>query len=277
MPTPPRPIFKGSPSANRQKHPPCLIAQSKQQQHSPPNILKILCCTNLLPKYPKIQCCTQPFLKHLFVSSVDTWEDPLEPSSFRYFFDRRHPWQHSSCHLHSPLFARFAVMKTFSCTSIPFRSFCPLQPILGRVKIEIAMMTDSLPSLQFSEVFTRSALPHSRPGYYMQCRLLTVSPLWLKLSYREYALVKGSLKDKQVTKRETYSNQETIVLIWVGWLLRWPAGWGTIIIAISLCTGLCWCSWWIGGRSTLECDSHLKKSLTWVTMPPILPKFSFLS
>ena len=62
-------------------------------------------------------------------------------------------------------------------------------------------MTDSLPSLQFSEVFTRSALPHSRPGYYMQCRLLTVSPFWLKLSYREYALVKGSLKDKQVTKK----------------------------------------------------------------------------
>ena len=107
-------------------------------------------------------------------------------------------------------------MKTFSCTSIPFRSFCPLQPILGRVKNEIAMMTDSLPSLQFSEVFTRSALPHSRPGYYMQCRLLTVSPFWLKISYREYALVKGSLKDKQVTKRETYANQETIVLIWVG-------------------------------------------------------------
>ena len=92
-------------------------------------------------------------------------------------------------------------MKTFSCTSIPFQSFCPLQPILGRGKNEIAMMTDSLPSLQFSEVFTRSALPHSRPGYYMQCRLLTVSPFWLKLSYREYALVKGSLKDKQVTKK----------------------------------------------------------------------------
>ena len=234
MPTPPHPIFKGSPSANRQKHPPFLMQRRvNSNSTAPPNILKILCCTNL-PKYPKIRCCTQSFLKQLFVSSVETCEDPLEPSSFRYFFDRRHPWQHSSCHLDASLFTRFAVMKTFSCTSIPFRSFCPLQPILGRVKIEIAMMTDSLPSLQFSEVFTRSALPHSRPGYYMQCKLLTVSPFWPKLSYRESALVKGSLKDKQVTKRETYANQETIVLIWVGWLVCWPAWWVTIIINISL-------------------------------------------
>ena len=45
----------------------------------------------------------------------------------------------------------------------------------------------------------------------------------------------------------------------------------------SHCTGLCWCSWWIGGRSTLECNSHLKKSLTWVTMPSILSKLSYLS
>ena len=108
-------------------------------------------------------------------------------------------------------------MKTFSCTSIPFRSFCPLQPILGRVKNEIAMMTDSLPSLQFSEVFTRSALPHSRPGYYMQCRLLTVSPFWLKLSYREYALVKGSLKDKQVTKKRNLCKSRNYCVD-MGWM-----------------------------------------------------------
>ena len=51
-----------------------------------------------------------------------------------------------------------------------------------------------------------------------------------------------------------------------------------IISSPSHCIGLCWwCSWWIGGRSTLECDSHLKKSLTWVKMPPILPKLSYLS
>ena len=115
---PPRPIFKGSPSANRQKHRPFLM-QRRVNSNSPPNILKILCCTNL-PKYPKIRCCTQPFLKQLFVSSVGTWEEPLEPSSFRYFFDRRHPWQHSSCHLHSPLFTRFAVMKSFLV--LPFLS-----------------------------------------------------------------------------------------------------------------------------------------------------------
>ena len=105
----------------------------------------------------------------------------------------------------------------FSCTSIPFRSFCPLQPILGRVKNEIAMMTDSLPSLQFSEVFTRSALPHSRPGYYMQCRLLTVSPFWLKLSNREYALVKGSLKDKQVTKKRNLCKSRNYCVD-MGWM-----------------------------------------------------------
>ena len=129
MRTPPHPIFKGSPSANRQKHRPFLM-QRRVNSNSPPNILKILCCTNL-PKYSKIRCCTQPFLKQLFVSSVETWEDPLEPSSFRYFFDPRHPWQHSSCHLHTSLFTRFAVMKTFSCTSIPFRSFLPVTANFG--------------------------------------------------------------------------------------------------------------------------------------------------
>ena len=123
MPTPPRPIFKGSPSANRQK-PFLMQRRVNSNSTAPPNILKILCCTNL-PKYPKIRCCTQPFLKQLFVSSVETWEDPLEPSSFRYFFDRRHPWQHSSCHLHSPLLPGLRWWKVF----LYFHSFPIFLPV----------------------------------------------------------------------------------------------------------------------------------------------------
>ena len=99
----------------------------------------------------------------------------------------------------------------------------PVTANLGPGKNEIAMMTDSLPSLQFSEVFTRSALPHSRPGYYMQCKLLTVSPFSLKLSYREYALVKGSLKDKQVTKKRNLckSRNYCVDMGWMACALAW--------------------------------------------------------
>ena len=123
-----------------------------------------------------------------------------------------------------------------------FPIFLPVTANFGRVKNEIAMMTDSLPSLQFSEVFTRSALPHSRPGYYMQCRLLTVSPFWLKFSYREYALVKGSLKDKQVTKKRNLckSRNYCVDMGWMACALACGMSDHLMIISSpSHCTGLC--------------------------------------